>query len=174
MDTVTYKVPPEPAAKRIALWRRLKSMGAVYLQNGVCLLPQTDEHMRQLKMLENDATEMGGKTILLLTTSLDKNQEAKVIARFKADRDDQYREFLGKCDAFEAEIAKEIAKQKYTYAELEEEDNDLKKLQNWLEKIRNLDFYGASLSASAADRMKNCEALLADYAQRVFDANQGL
>lgn len=171
---MTYKVPPEPAAKRIALWRRLKGMGAVYLQNGVCLLPQTDEHMRQLKMLENDATEMGGEMILLVTTSLDKNQEAKVIARFQADRDDQYREFLGKCDAFDAEIAKEIAKQKYTYAELEEEDNDLKKLQSWLEKIRALDFYKASLSAAASERMNQCEALLADYAQRVFDANQGL
>ena len=171
---MTYKVPPEPAAKRIALWRRLKGMGAVYLQNGVCLLPQTDEHMLQLKILENDATEMGGETILLSTTSLDKKQEAKVIARFKADRDDQYREFLGKCEAFEAKIAKEVAKQKYTYAELEEEDNDLKKLQSWLEKIRNLDFYQASLSALATERMKHCETVLADYAQRVFDANQGL
>lgn len=171
---MTYKVPPEPAAKRIALWRRLKGMGAVYLQNGVCLLPQTDEHMRQLKILENDATEMGGETILLITSSLDKKQEAKVVARFKADRDDQYREFLGKCDAFEAEIAKEIAKKKFTFAELEEEDAELKKLQKWLEKISSLDFYKASLSASASDRMTHCESMLADYAQRVFDANQGL
>ena len=171
---MTYKVPPEPAAKRIALWRRLKGMGAVYLQNGVCLLPQTEEHMRLLRMLENDAAEMGGEAILLSTSSLDKNQETKVVARFKADRDDQYREFLGKCEAFVAEIAKEIAKKKYTYAELEEEDNDLKKLQSWLKKIRNLDFYNAALSASAIERMKHCETVLADYAQRVFDANQGL
>jgi hypothetical protein len=26
---LTYKVPPEPAAKRIALWRRLKDAGAI-------------------------------------------------------------------------------------------------------------------------------------------------
>ncbi|MEM5474477.1 Chromate resistance protein ChrB [Hoeflea sp. AS60] len=105
--------------------------------------------MRQLKMLENDAIEMGGETVLLVTTSLDKAQEGKVIARFKADRDEQYREFIGKCDAFEAEIAREIAKEKFTYAELEEEDNDLKKLQSWIEKIRSLDFYKAILAASA-------------------------
>src|SRR5438445_430154 len=55
---LTYKVPPEPAAKRIALWRRLKGMGAVYLQNGVCLLPKTDDHVRRLKMLENDIAEI--------------------------------------------------------------------------------------------------------------------
>lgn len=171
---MTYKVPPEPAAKRVALWRKLKGMGAVYLQNGVCLLPETEEHMRQLKMLENDAAKMGGETVLLVTKSLDKTQDQKVIARFKADRDDQYREFIGKCDAFEAEIAKEIAKQKFTYAELEEEDNDLKKLQSWIGKITALDFYGAPLAATASERMTSCEKLLADYAQRVFDANQGL
>jgi len=171
---MTYKVPPEPAAKRVALWRKLKGMGAVYLQNGVCLLPETEEHMRQLKMLENDAAEMGGETVLLVTKSLDKTQDEKVTARFKADRDDQYREFIGKCDAFEAEIAKEIAKQKFTFAELEEEDNDLKKLQSWIGKITALDFYGAPLAATASERMRSCEKLLADYAQRVFDANKGL
>lgn len=56
--------------------------------------------MRQLKMLENDAAEMGGETVLLVTKSLDQAQEDKVIARFKADRDDQYREFIGQCDVF--------------------------------------------------------------------------
>jgi hypothetical protein len=168
---MTYKVPPEPAAKRVALWRRLKSMGAIYLQNGVCLLPQTDEHMSQLKMLENDAAEMGGETVLLVTKSLDQAQQDKVIARFMADRDDQYREFIGKCDAFEAEIAKEIAIEKFTYAELEEEDHDLKKLQSWIGKIRSLDFYGAPLATTASERMTSCEENLADYAQRVFDVN---
>ena len=61
---LTYKVPPEPAAKRIALWRRLKAMGAVYLQSGVCLLPKTDDHVRRLKMLENDVSEMGGEAVI--------------------------------------------------------------------------------------------------------------
>ena len=61
MIMITYKVRHGPAAKRIALWRRLKGMGAVYLQNGVCLLPQTDEHMRLLKMLENDDAEIDGR-----------------------------------------------------------------------------------------------------------------
>jgi len=171
---MTYKVPPEPAAPRVALWRRLKAMGAVYLQNGVCLLPRTDEHLRQLKMLENDAAAMGGEMVLLSTSPLDAAQERKVIERFKADRDDAYREFLGKCDAFEAEIAREIAKAKFTFAELEEEDGEMKRLQAWLGRIGALDFYGAALASEAAERMAACEAALADYAQRVFDANQGL
>jgi hypothetical protein len=168
---LTYKVPPEPAAKRIALWRRLKGMGAVYLQNGVCLLPRTDDHARRLKMLENDVAAMGGEAVILETAALDKAQEDKVVARFRADRDEAYREFIDKCDDFEAEIARETEAEHFTYAELEENDVDLKKLQGWLEKIGRLDFYGGALAAEAAERLRRCEALLDAYARRVFDAH---
>ena len=72
---------------------------------------------------------------------------------------------------FEAEIAKEVAINKYTYVELEEEDIDLRKLQVWLEKIRKLDFYGAALAEDAAARLRACEELLDAYARRVFHAH---
>jgi len=68
---ITYKVPSEPAAKRVSLWRKLKGMGAVYLQNGVCLLPKTDDHVRRLKMLENDIAEANGEAVILETVALD-------------------------------------------------------------------------------------------------------
>src|SRR5215813_10573404 len=176
MDTIrwlllTYKVPAEPASKRVALWRRVRGMGAVYLQNGVCLLPKTDDHARRLKMLENDIAQMGGDAVILESVALDRAQEDKVVTRFKADRDDAYREFIDKCDDFEAEIAKETAARHFTYNELEENDVELKKLQGWLEKIKKLDFYGAGLVGEAASRLKSCETLLDDYAQRVFDAH---
>ncbi|MFD2029895.1 MFS transporter [Ancylobacter dichloromethanicus] len=143
-------------------------MGAIYLQNGVCLLPKTDDHVRRLKMLENDIAGMGGEAVILETVALDRAQEDKVVGRFKADRDEQYREFIGRCAGFEAEIAKERATNKFTYAELEEEDTDLKKLQSWLEKIGKLDFYGGTLAEEAAARLKGCEELLDAYAQQVF------
>jgi len=165
----TYKVPAEPAAGRIGLWRKLKAMGAVYLQNGVCLLPRNDDHIRRLKLLENEATSLGGEAVLLETIAFDPAQEHKVLERFRADRDDQYREFIGKCDAFEEEIAKEFRKEKFTYAELEEEDAELRKLQGWIEKIRKLDFYEAPLGLTAAERLQACEAALARYAARVFE-----
>jgi hypothetical protein len=167
----TYKVPPEPARKRVALWRRLKGMGGVYLQNGVCLLPKINDHARRLKMLQNDVTEMGGESVILETVALDRSQKEKLVARFKSDRDEEYREFISKCADFEAEIAKETAARHFTYAEIEENDVDLKKLQSWLGKIRKLDFYGATLAVEAGQRLRDCEALLETYAQRVFEAH---
>ncbi|KWF20816.1 Chromate resistance protein ChrB [Burkholderia pseudomultivorans] len=168
---LTYKVPAEPAKKRVGLWRKLKGMGAVYLQSGVCLLPKTDDHVRRLKMIENDIVEMAGDSVILETIALDRGQEEKVVARFRADRDEEYRELLDKCSDFDAEIERETAARHFTYAELEENDVDLKKLQSWFEKIRKLDFYGAPLAAEAGERLRECEARLEGYAQQVFDAH---
>jgi uncharacterized protein YciU (UPF0263 family) len=168
---LSYRVPAEPAARRMAVWRRLKGMGAVYLQNGVCVLPRTDDHIRRLKMLENDIAEAKGESVILETAALDRTQQDRVVARFKADRDEAYAEFVDKCDDFEREVAKEIDARHYTYAELEENDVDLKKLQGWLAKIEKLDFYGAQRAEEARTRLKGCEAVLDDYARRVFDAH---
>ncbi|MDE2365593.1 MAG: chromate resistance protein ChrB [Betaproteobacteria bacterium] len=170
---LTYKVPPEPARRRIAIWRKLKGMGAVYLQNGVCMLPLTDEHVRRVKVIENEITSMGGEAILLETTGLDRAEEEKILARFQAERDEAYAEVISRCNDFEAELARESAAGKFTYAEVEENEEDLLKLQTWIGKIVKLDFTGASLRAEAEARVVRCETLLDAYARQVFERQHG-
>lgn len=167
---ISYQIPSEPAAPRVSVWRKLKSMGAIYLNKGSCLLPDTHDHVRRLRMIANEISEAGGEAFLIAARGLEEADEARVVARFQADRDDAYEEFLDKCDDFEREVAKEVAQEHYTYAELEENDVDLRKLEGWLEKIRRLDFYGAPRAAEAHDRLETCRAILDDYARRVFDA----
>ena len=163
-------MPAEPAKRRIALWRKLKALGAVYLQSGVCLLPKVETHVRRLKLLQNEITAMEGDAVLLETVGLDRVQEQKVIARFSGERNEAYQEFISRCDDLEAEIAKERGIGKFTYAEVEENEEDLTKLQAWLAKIVRLDFYSASLRAEAEERLARCAALLDDYAREVFEA----
>jgi len=167
---ISYKVPPDPATRRVALWRRLKGMGAVYLRDGVCLLPKTDEFVRRLRMIEHEIGQMGGDAVLLETTGLDRTQQERVVQRFNADRNGEYEEFLGKCRDYEAEIAKETAVRHFTYAELEENDQDLIKLRRWIEKIGKLDFYGAPLAQVSRERLSECEGLLEGFSQQVFAA----
>jgi Protein ChrB, N-terminal len=166
---LTYKVPPEPAKRRIALWRKLKGLGAIYLQNGVCVLPRTDAHLRRLKVLEREIAEMGGEAILLKTASLDRAQEDKVLARFAAERDEAYVEFISRCSDFEGEISRERAASKFTYAEVEENEEDLAKLRSWLDKIVRLDFFGAPLRDEARACLEGCATILDDYARDVFE-----
>ncbi|WP_348982262.1 Chromate resistance protein ChrB [Bosea sp. BK604] len=167
---LTYKVPAEPARKRVSIWRKLKGMGAIYLQGGVCVLPKTDDHLRRLKMLENEIAEAEGEAVLLATVGLDQKQQEKIIARFNADRDDEYKEFIEKCIAFEAEIEEETRVKHFTFAELEENEQELQKFRTWIARIQKLDFYKARRADEAVDRLARSESILDAYAHCVFAA----
>ncbi|MDQ7096361.1 chromate resistance protein ChrB [Desulfosporosinus sp. PR] len=169
---LSYKVPPEPSSKRVSIWRKIKGCGAIYIQNGVCMLPKNDEHQRQFKIIQNEIVNIGGETLLLETVGLDKKEEENIISRFNEERNDQYQEFLDKCTDYKSEIKKETENKHFTYAELQENDEDLKKQKGWLEKIRKLDFFGAPLLAEAEKQLLVCEQMLEEFAQRVFNAEE--
>ncbi len=169
---LAYKVPPEPARKRIAVWRKLKGMGAVYLQGGVCLLPKSDDHLRRLKMLENEIAEMEGEAFLMTTAGLDPRGIEKIVRRFNADRDEEYRELISKCEAYDREIAEETRVGHFTYGELEENEQEFAKFKTWFAKIEKNDFYAAPLAQVSREWLTKCEAILDAYAHRVFAAQE--
>jgi len=169
---LTYKIPPEPSKGRVAIWRRIRSLGAVYIQNGICVLPTTTEHQRHLRIVQGDIEHAGGEAVIFETLALDARQEELVVNRFKQDRDQDYEEFLEKCADYKKEIDKEAKAGHYTFAEIKENEEDLKKLKGWLDKIKALDFYGASARTSAEQQLAECEALLESYANEVFEREQ--
>jgi hypothetical protein len=157
---------------RVGIWRKIKSLGAVYLQSSVCVLPRTSEHERQLKLLQNEIVQANGIADVLETAALDSKQEGAIVRRFQQDREAQYREFLGKCNDYLVDLKRETQIRNFSFAELQENDEDLKKLTGWLVKIKALDFYAAPV-ASAADRsLQECEYALEQYAARVYEVEQ--
>jgi len=166
---LVYKMPPEPSGKRVAIWRKLKGLGSVYVQNGVCILPDSDTNRRQYKIILNEIQTGGGEGFLLAAEGLDRAQDENLINRFNEDRNAEYREFLGKCQDYITELDRETREKHFTYAELQENDEDLKKLKNWLAKIKSLDIFGAPTLLAAEQKLGHCERLLEEFARRVFD-----
>ena len=169
---LAYKVPPEPTRTRVGIWRRIKSLGAVYLQSSVCVLPRTSDHERQLKLLQNEIVQAGGIADVLETAALDAKQEEAIVRRFQQDREAQYREFLGKCNDYLVDLKREVQIRNFSFAELQENDEDLKKLNGWLVKIKTLDFYGAPVASEAERRLQECERALEQYAGGVYEVEQ--
>src|ERR1035438_10271005 len=62
---LVYRVPSEPSRLRAAVWRRLKSLGAIYLQNSAAALPASIGAERALRKLRSQILEMGGTAALL-------------------------------------------------------------------------------------------------------------
>src|SRR5919202_1592984 len=56
-----YTVPASPTSKRAAVWREVKRLGAVYLRDGVCALPDTAGARAGLEALAGRVQELGGE-----------------------------------------------------------------------------------------------------------------
>lgn len=168
---LVYRIPREPSRLRAGVWRRLKSIGAVYLQNSVAVLPEPTVHERALRSLRKDITELGGTAHLMRCEAL--AGAGEVVATYNAARDEEYEEILDRCRGFRAEIDKEAAAEKFTYAELEENDEDLTKLRGWFDKVRLRDSLGAGRRPAAEEALQNCVAALDTFAEKVYLAQDG-
>jgi hypothetical protein len=163
---LVYRVPSEPTRLRATVWRRLKSLGAIYLQNSAAALPASTAAERALRKLRSEILDMAGTATLLSCEVLAGEPEIK--AAFQAARDDEYEEIVDKCDDFQAQLRKEYVASHFTYAELEENEVDLVKLRNWFAKVADRDVFGAAGRSSAEHALAGCEQALEEYAARVY------
>jgi DNA-binding transcriptional regulator PaaX len=161
-----YRVPSEPTRLRSTVWRRLKSLGAIYLQNSAAALPAGLQAERALRRLRSEILDMSGTAVLLSCAVLAGEQE--VHSAFQAARNDEYAEIVDKCQDFLAQVKKEYDEDHFTFAELEENEVDLLKLKNWLERVRGRDVFGASGRQAAEQWIEDCEQSLEAYAARVY------
>lgn len=166
-----YRIPSEPTRLRAAAWRRIKGLGAIYLQNSVAALPASPASERAFRKLRHEIVEMSGTAVVISATVL--VGEADVRAAFQAARDDEYEEIVDKCQDFMAQLDKEYRAEHFTYAELEENEEDLVKLRNWFAKITERDVFGAPGRAATQRAIATCERALEEYAARVFAEETG-
>jgi hypothetical protein len=161
-----YRIPTEPTRLRAGVWRKLKGLGAIYLQNSVVALPGSTQSERSLRALRAEIHEMGGTATLFSSTTL--AGQDQLVESFNAARDDEYEEIIDKCADFLQQIHKEYDANHFTYAELEENEVDLVKLKGWLEKIRARDVLGARQLDTTVEALGRCEHVLEEYAARVY------
>ena len=161
-----YRVPPEPTRLRSTVWRRIKSLGAIYLQNSVAALPASPANERSLRRLRREIVDMSGTAILLTAGAL--AGEAEVRGAFVTARNEEYAEIIDKCEDFLRQVQKEYDENHFTYAELEENEEDLVKLKNWFAKIVDRDVFRADRRPATERALETCEQSLEAYAARVY------
>ena len=163
---LVYRVPSEPSRLRATVWRRIKSLGAIYLQSSAAALPASTQAERALRKLRSEITDMSGTAVLLSCDVL--AGQADIEAQFQAARNDEYEEIVDKCNDFIAGLDKEYAENHFSYAELEENEVDLVKLRTWLARVRERDAFGADGLQQVLTRLAECEEKLEAYAARVY------
>ncbi|MBO1418684.1 Chromate resistance protein ChrB [Streptomyces sp. FH025] len=173
-ETVTwlllaYRVPSEPSRLRATVWRRLKALGAIYVQNSVAALPEDSTAERALRALRAEIGQLGGTAQLLRADALAGG--ADLVTAYNTARDEEYTEIVARCHDFLAEIERETAEEHFTYGELEENDEDLAKLRGWFDKVVARDRLGASGREATARALAECAKALDGFADAVYAAD---
>src|SRR5438105_11840333 len=92
-----YQVPSQPSAARVGVWRELKRLGALYLQQSVCIVPSTGPLRAQLEAVTVRIAALGGTYHLLPQRALPPAEEAKIVEGFLAQSSLQYDEIIENC-----------------------------------------------------------------------------
>jgi len=163
----SYSLPSEPSKARVYVWRQLKKLGAVNYQT-VWVIPHLNESVNELRKLIETIEGYKGEGMLVEGKALDKNQEERIHKAFMDSRNEEYNEVIEKCEDFFKEIKFEIERKNFIFAEVEENEEELEKLKQWLKKVEKRDFVKAPLRKTAIEKIKECEKVFDDFAKRVF------
>ena len=162
------QLPSSPSSARVALWRRLRAIGATGLVNGAWVLPQAAPHAEFFEKLLATVRKQGGAGFVLTVSSASTDVNEEITHSFRADRSREYDEFAEQGSAFLKEISKETGAEKFTFAELEEREQDLEKLTRWLAKIQARDFFPDERSAQAEEMLGTCRGALTGFSRGVY------
>lgn len=143
------------------------------MTQGTWAAPATDPYRQALRRASELATEGQGTVAVFDVQPHDHAARALVEDAFRAARVDEWREFLADCGKFTDEIAHEIAKNKFTFAELEEEEHSLDRLRRWYRDLKKRDALALPDARTAATNLFSCEQTLDQFAEQVYAANRG-
>jgi hypothetical protein len=90
-----YKIPREPSASRVYVWRKLKRLGAILLHDAIWVLPDTPRTKEQFQWLAAEITELEGEAVLWQT---------QLIAGGSLGEESLRREFTAQVEALYTEI----------------------------------------------------------------------
>ena len=168
-ELVVYRVPTEPASGRVSIWRDLKQMGGLYLQQCVCILPERDDLAPKLAKVTAKIPELGGEVWRFELPSVTAEDETRLVDNFRALRNKEYAEIVEECETkFVKEIEFEHFRQNYSFEEAEEISQDLDKIKRWFARVGERDWFEADGRREVEAWIERCETLLAEFEEAVY------
>src|SRR5215213_11364226 len=87
---LAYRLPREPSTPRIAVWRKLRRLGAVQMVDGLVGLPADARTKEHLEWIAAEVVESGGEANLWMAQPATKAQERELASRMADATQDEY------------------------------------------------------------------------------------
>ena len=170
---LVYKLPADRSSARVSVWREVRRSGALQLQNSVVAFPDTGDFPTAVARVRAAVDSVEGSVLAVRAETLEPDEDARLAAAWNEARTDEFSELASECDKLVAEIDKEFAKEKFTLAELDEEEAELEKLRSWHARIHARDVLGSDGAGDAEVALGRAAEAVARFTAAVFDRTHG-
>jgi hypothetical protein len=149
---LVYRLPREPSRHRVAVWRKLRDLGALYLQDGVAALPEDAVTREQLEWLQLRVREARGEATLWEGRPGTVAEEAELVESFRHLREEAYRAIIAGAERLRRKA------QLGARAPLEQ----LGKLEREFRAEKRRDYFRSPLRGEAAQALKAAREAVRD------------
>lgn len=127
-----YTLPSHPSARRVYVWRKLKRLGAILLNESIWVLPDTPRTLEQFQWLTAEIQEMKGDAYLWRSNLFFDAHEDSLINQFMEQVDSSYKELLKK---------------------INKKNPDLAELSREYQQIAGRDYFNSALGKQAREKL---------------------
>ena len=156
-----YVIPATPSRKRAFIWRELKKIGAVYLRDGVAVLPRLSETTRAMQAVAAKVDELGGEATLVDNAHLEPVRVESIVAQARAARAREYADIRDELERLADYVQRERAHREFTNGEVDELDADLARLQRWAQQVVSRDHFADGLDQPTTRAFARCAETIA-------------
>lgn len=154
----SYSLPSKArSSPRVAVWRRLRALGAISPKGGVHVLPAREECVEAFQWLAQEVEQARGEALLLRVERFEGISDAQLIELFQAARKREYDALNARVTALERSLGKR-----------KREPRDLARARDLLARLRRehaetarVDFFESPAGARLAARLMAIEHALA-------------
>jgi len=100
-----YKIPREPSAPRVYVWRKLKRLGALLMQDAVWVLPATPRTQEEFQWLAVEIGEQGGEASVWEARLTLAGQDEALVRQFLAQVEAEYQTLLADLESADPDLA---------------------------------------------------------------------
>jgi hypothetical protein len=104
-----------------------------------------------------------GQASLVTGASLDRARAEAVVEQFKTARAEEYAEIAGEAERLRQHIARETEHRDFSFAELEELEEDLAKARRWMDQVQSRDDFPDGSHLRAQRLLADRDEALAEF-----------
>ena len=158
-----FRLPTNRNTERVAVWRRLRKMGAVQIKTSTYLLPDAPAQYEQFQWLAQQIRDYGGDSTLVRAQEIEGLSKEKAMAIFNDARAKDYGELRKALQSF-------IARRKKM--ETGDAISELERFTRQFREIRGVDFFDSPRGHDVAMLLRRAEGPKRSQQLETLDVKQ--